>query len=512
MAFVLKKARRTLVATAVLWVMGVGVAAATGNTLVGPLVNTGAGTATVNILQVGTGNIISEDKSTDATKPVIVKTEGGNAVLTIQQVGVAAASGGNKLGLTAYTRNLPATVKVYQGYSDIFEDPGYVPTPGNKPALTTLPVNGNTATIRVGKSGNDGAGQAEVVLHQLSDSNVANLNFGTNDKNTTGVLTVVQKSGAGNNASVTVDHSAATSINYLLTQAGAGNVATITALNIGGPLNVTQTGDDNSMLLDVGAVGASGASITMTGDDNDAQTDHDGAGGKGAGIQLGSIAGFDLTVTGHTNLIQIDLTNASTSSIVSGLSLIGSGKALSIYGGAAGTSGTITVDNVTARGDLSISAAGGAISLTGLDLGGNSSFGTTTGGSITLADIDVASGKSLTVGAGAGTISLSDLTLTANSTFSTDSAVGSSFSFSLASAKTATADVGLNTFSLINSGSGTVASAAVVQKGAGAKTFSMTNYTDSAAVNVTQDGTSAHSATGIEFTAAAGSTFTLVQR
>ena len=514
MAIKLTKARRTLMATAALWAMGVGVAGAqaAGNTLVGPLVNTGAGTATVNILQVGTGNIISADRSADSGAQVIVKTAGGDAVLTIQQVGVAAVSGGNKLGLTAYTRSLNSTVKVYQGYSDNDLDPGYVATPGNKPALTTLPVSGNTATIRIGRSGNDGAGQAEVVLHQLSDSNIANLNFGTNDKNTTGVLTVVQKTGAGNNASVTVDKSTGDSITYALTQAGAGNVATIAALNIGGPLSVTQTGDGNSLLLDVGAVGATGVSITMTGDGNDAQTDHDGPGGMSAGIHLGSIAGFDLTVTGDTNLIQIDLSNALTSSIVSGLSLTGDGNTLSIYGGAAGASGTVTVDTVTAGGDLSINAAGGAISLTNLDLGGNSSFSTTTGGSITLADIDVANGKSLTVNAGSGTISLSDLTLTDDSTFSTNPNVGSSFSFSLGTNKTATANVGSNTFSLINLGSGTVASATVSQKGAGAKAFSMTNQTDRAAVSVTQVGASEHSATGIEFIAASGSTFTLVQR
>ena len=469
MAFRLKKARRTLVATAVLWAIGVGVAGATGNTLVGPVVNTGAGTATINILQVGTSNIISADKSADPGAQVIVKTAGGDAVLTIQQVGVAAASGGNKLGLTAYTRSLNSTVKVYQGYSDNDLDPGYVATPGNKPALTTLPVSGNTATIRIGRSGNDGAGQAEVVLHQLSNSNTAALNFGANDKNTTGVLTVVQKAGAGNIASVTVDKSNNTSITYGLTQAGASNEADITALNLGGPLSVAQTGDSNLLLLDVGAVGASGVWITMTGDGNDAQTDHDGAGGKSEGIHLGSIAGFELTVTGDTNLIQIDLSNASTSSVVSGLSLIGNGKALSIYGGSAGTSGTVTVDTVTARGDLSINAAGGAISL-------------------------------------------SDLTLTDNSTFSTNTDTGSSFAFSLAATKTATVNVGSNTFSLANSGAGTVASATVVQKGAGTKAFSMTNYTPSAAVSVTQEGASAHSATGIEFTAATGSSFTLVQR
>jgi hypothetical protein len=64
---------------------------------------------------------------------------------------------------------------------------------------------------------------------------------------------------------------------------------------------------------------------------------------------------------------------------------------------------------------------------------------------------------------------------------------------------------------LYNNGDGS-SSWTVAQSGAGAKTLGFTSNTGSAVINATQTGIASQSATGIDFAAASGSSFTLAQR
>lgn len=522
MAITLKRARRTLIATAVLWAMGVGVAMAeppTGNKLVGPVVNATSNATTVNILQVGNGNVISgigNDAGNSAGAKATINSTGTHAItLTIQQVGAAT---GNTLTLAAYTDGLSPSsnkIKIFQGASKDTNDPGEsdVDTPPVAPG-TPNAVTGNTATITLGKASGGSQGST-VIVSQQNNNNTATIAFGTNTEATKGSLTLVQTGAAGNGSNIaTISIDGTTNLNYQIAQKGVSNTLTLDAdgLTAGGVkinFGAVDFDDKATWLAGVG---------TPSNHNNAADFQHFGGSTK-LGINLGTTAGFDLSVTGSYNDIQVDLSNANTSSSISGLTFDGDGtslvhRTLAIFGGTSGgSSATVSISAVDVNNsDLIVNAGAGAgkIILSSLTLNGNSTF-SSTGGTVNLSSLT--SSGTLTVDAGAsGNITLSGLTLTGNSTFSTDPTIGSSFSMSVDKNQIKTVDVGLNKFTLTTGLNTTGTSVTVEQKGLGGKTFAMTNNTANATINVSQTGDSAQSATGIEFNAASGSTFSLTQR
>ena len=508
MAITLKRARRTLIATAVLWAMGVGVAMAeppTGNKLVGPVVNATSNATTVNILQVGNGNVISgigNDAGNSAGTKATINSTGTHAItLTIQQVGDA--TGGNILTLAAKTAGTALNeIKIFQGASKETNDPADKDTP---PVTTGSPnaVTGNTAKITLGNEAG-GIQSSTVIVSQQNNYNTATIDFGTNTAATAGTLTLVQTGAAnnvsetGNTATLTIDGTA--SRTYQIAQNGASNTLTLDADGIGAGGVTIKFG---TVDFDDGSTWLANAGISSS-NNNAASFNH--FAGSPSGINLGTIAGFDLSVTGNHNNIQVDLSTANTASSISGLTFNGStndtNRTLAIFGGTSdGKSATVSISAVDVNNSNLIVNAGsgvGSISLSSLTLIGNSSFSTTAG--------------SIELGQAGSPATITSATVTQTGDNHYAKLIGSG-SWNVTQSGSVADDSEppvVRKHSITATGTAS-ASWTITQTDKGAKTLEIENKTPSATINISQTGDVTHSATGIVFNAASGS-FTLVQR
>ena len=489
-----KTIRKTALAAAVgMLLAGSAIAATEGNTLRGPAITT-TGSATVSIEQVGTQNSVSKDGSTTSdSNDASVSAGSGTITLTVQQVGGNTGATYNKVALNAKTSGA-TSIGVYQGRVD----------------TSNTEVTGNTAKVIVGKDG-AGADATTVLITQQSNGNTAEALLGNTTGTFTGTLNVVQTGGTGNTATVIVD-GLTTAKTFKVGQNGASNTLALTAADVGGDVT-----------LNFGGVTGWTASPTVgtASGSNNAKTYNAGGSFLGAatGVNLGSTAGFDLAVAGSDSNVQVDLTTAGTTSKVSGLSLVGSND-VALYGK---DGNAIKLDTVTvgAGYNLAVYAAGGSapgtIDLKNLSFGGNGTFSSAAGGSITMDGGTIASGGISVNQAGAahalaitGTGGTASWTVTQSGPVASAANLTNTGSGSFTLNQTSVTDGEAHGVTLANSGSGTAWT--VTQSGIGAKTLSMTNSTPGAIIALSQTGDATQSATGINFAAASGSTFTLVQK
>ncbi|NDP64170.1 hypothetical protein [Polaromonas sp.] len=480
--------RRSAIVLAVSMAAAGGAFAAAGNTLEGPAITSGA--ATVNINQVGIGNVVSSNGEVGGGA-VVVDTGTGALNLTIQQVGVAATSGANTLALAAYTANAATKIRVFQG-GDVTGPGG---TTGNGVSGSIdIGVDGvstgNTATITLGSSGTK-SDASEILVSQQGNANVAALTLGSAEFQ--GVMQVVQK-GSSNTANVTVSGQT-TSKTFNIGQSGDANTLRLTAVDMGGDVTANFGGIDFGALTTT-----SNPTATDTVGGNNAatyaRTTANGvAGSTLAGINLGSTAGFNLMAIGNTNKVQVDLATADINSKVS-VQLLGEGSnTLALYGAGGlinmgGTNG-VTVEG----GGLTLAAyadTGSTVAVNDVTFNGNGYFSATGGSSISV------TGGTVTAGG-------MSILQTGGAHQATITGTGGSGTWAITQS-----DAGIKTATLVNTGS--LANWTVAQSGAGAMTLEMTNATPSGVINVSQSGATSNSATGISFAAASGSTFTLAQK
>jgi hypothetical protein len=508
-----------------------------GNAVVGPDVT--SGTAHVNILQVGTGNVLSGDGTTGGAS-FVVNSGTGALDLTIQQVGTEGGSptGGNTAAVNAYTDNATTKIRVFQG--------GKATGPGGTSGVASVldstdigvdgTATGNTATITLGSSGTK-AGASEILVSQQGDGNIATLALGGTAF--TGVMQVMQL-GNSNTADVTVSGQS-TSKTFNIGQGGNGNTLLLTAVDVGG--NVTANFGGPSF---ASAFTSSKPTAGDTAGGNNASTfnygDASGGGanpdvrtifgtGKSEGINLGSISSLNLGATGGGNKVQVDLTSAASGSAID-LAMGGAtgGSTLAVYGGT-GTQVNLGSNAVGASGQLTLAAgkelvayaagSGAAINVQNVTFSDSGYFSTAEGGTINLTNGEVLNGGISVIQSGAAhtftatndasssaTWNVSQTGPVASTATVTNNAAGGSYTLT----QTSEANGGAHSLTLTDGASTTGGTWTVEQTGAGAKTLTMTNTTTSALINVSQTGALAQSATGITFAAASGSAFNLTQK
>jgi len=504
------------VMAAAISVMAAGPALATpteGNILVGPDLDT-SGVSTVKIDQSGTGNITSSSGAANGAAFIVDQSAGATTALTIQQVGTT-----NSLGLRSYTSDV-TKVQVFQGADAETGSTGKLGTDATKL------VNSNSAVVQIGADATQRAGATDVFLTQQGDNNVAATFLGRATGAFTGTLNLLQV-GNGNLADVVVNGQTTAGQTFNIGQSGGNNA-----------LSLTANGDQSTgMTLDFGGLtfgrttSLPGASDT-SGNNNVSSYTYSGANSTLNGYFTGSLAGINVLGTDEfkiktlygPNNIQVDLASAAATGNKIDVTNFWSNFAIYGKGGAAinlGGSGRLSVD-----GDLVVYANGGSISVNNTNFYGRSDFSTADGGSITYNGGDVFEMSVSQSGAAhsfsstngmSGFVESSKVTQTGpivNSMVVNNSSADNYSGFytpSFTLTQTSETGGGGHAMTLYNNGNDS-SSWTVAQSGAGAKTLGFTSNTGSAVINATQTGLASQSATGINFAAASGSSFTLAQR
>ncbi len=510
-----------IAATISMMVAGSAFATATGNVVVGPAVTSGA--ATVNIDQVGDGNVLSNGAalSTPTNGAFVVNSGTATLTLTVQQVGASGETptGANLAGINAYT-TAATKIRLFQG--------GDATGPGGTTSVgtgstdigTNFAVTGNKATITLGSSSVK-SGASEILVSQQGNGNTAALTLGSTAF--MGVMQVMQL-GATNTADVTVSGQTTSKI-FNIGQGGASNKLLLTAVNMGGDVTANFGGPS----FDSAFTSSNPTALSATGGNNAADytyiTANGVTGSSAGGINLGSTAGFNLTaITGGSNNVQADLATADTNSKVN-VTLGGtSNLALDVTSSAKLFLGSTSAVTVSFGKTLAMYDNGSAATQTvnGVTFNGNGYFSTsatTTATGITLTNgvVDAGGAKVLQ--------SVEGSSFSAVGTAATHWVLDVNQGGTSAGTVAVTSDHG-GLFNLTQtSGSGdsghsmtladqaaTGGSWTVLQNGLGAKILGMTSSTDAAVINVSQTGALAQSATAINFAAASGSTFYLAQK
>ena len=489
-----------------------------GNTLVGPELKS-VGTTAVKINQSGTGNVTSSNGAAGGDAFVVDQSNGPAVstatTLTIQQVGTD-----NTLGLRSYT-NANTKIQVFQGADAETGNAGRLGTDATKS------VNSNSAGIQIGASGDQRAGATDVFLTQQGHNNIASLFLGRASGAFTGLLNMLQV-GDNNFAEVAINGQTTLGQNFNIGQAGDGNLLSLSA-------NGNQS---TGMTLDFGRLSfGQVTSLPSSGDtegNNNARS-YKYAGGNvtlktlftdsQAGINVLGTDVFKIRAEDGSNNVQVDLAGAAATGNKIDVLMQQTGHTFAVYGkgGAAinlGGSGRLDLAK-----DLVVYANGGSISVNSfLFEDGHGYLSTSDGGSITInggqsgGDMSVVQSGAAHSFSSTGNGSFSQTTLNVaqsgpevNSLLArTENDAESSFTLVQASE----AEGSGHSMTLVNALDSAIGrvSWSATQSGAGAKTLVITSDTRSAVISATQTGSASQSATGINFAAASGSTFTLVQR